>query len=116
MVDDILKFEHKELVKNVPFEARWFLYFSIESKLGDNLTKLEEDLKVWNVEHKDAKAYFNKAVERDDKTYFAITIEFDYHTYLNKGVVNGLIEETKQNFANFSIKNSKKFNLLFTFL
>jgi len=101
MVDDILKFEHKELVKNVPFEARWFLYFSIESKLGDNLTKLEEDLKVWNLEHEDAKAYFNKAVEKTDKTYFAITIEFDYPTYLNKDVVNKLIDETKQNFTFF---------------
>ncbi len=116
VIDSELKFEHKEFVKNVPFEARWFLYFSIENKFGENLSKLEEDLKIWNVEHQDAKAYFNKAVERDDKTYFAITIEFDYHTYLNKEVVNGLIEETKQNFANFSIKNSKKFNLLFTFL
>ena len=101
MVESELKFEHKELVKNVPFEARWFLYFSIESTFGENLTKLEEDLKIWNVEHQDAKAYFNKAVERDNKTYFAVTIEFDYPTYLNKEVVNRLIEETKQNFAKF---------------
>jgi len=101
MVDSELKFEHKELVKNVPFEARWFLYFSIESKLGENLSKLEKHLKVWNFEHPDAKAYYNKAVERDDKTYFAVTIEFNYPTYLNKVVVNRLIEETKQNFADF---------------
>ena len=101
MVDSELQFEHKELVKNVPFEARWFLYFSIENQFGENLSKLEDDLKIWNVEHQDAKAYFNRAVERNDKTYFAVTIEFDYPTYLNKKVVNRLIEETKQNFANF---------------
>jgi len=101
MVENNLKFEHKELIKDVPFEARWFLYFSIENTFGENLSKLEEDLKVWNVEHKDAKAYYTKAVERDNKTYFAVTIEFDYPTYLNKEVVNKLIEETKQNFANF---------------
>ena len=31
MVDGNLKFEHTELVKDVPFEARVFLYFSIEN-------------------------------------------------------------------------------------
>ena len=101
MVDGNLKFEHTELVKDVPFEARIFLYFSIENKFGEDLTKLEKHLKVWNFEHPDAKAYFNKAVERDDKTYFAITIEFDYPTYLNEEVVKRLIEETKQNFTDF---------------
>jgi hypothetical protein len=80
-----------QIVKDVPFEARGFLYFSIENKFGEDLTKLEKHLKVWNFEHPDAKAYFNKAVERDDKTYFAVTIEFDYPTYLNEEVVNRLI-------------------------
>jgi hypothetical protein len=101
MVDSNLKYEHMELVKNVPFEARVFLYFSIESKFGENLVKFEDDLKVWNIEHQDAKAYFNKAVERDEKTYFAVTIEFDYPTYLNDEVVNRLIGEIKQNFTYF---------------
>jgi hypothetical protein len=40
MVDSELQFEHKKLVKNVPFEARWFLYFSLESKFGESLPKL----------------------------------------------------------------------------
>ena len=54
--------------------------FSIEKKFGENLKILEEYLKVWNIENPDAKAYFTKAVEKDDKTYFAVTIEFDYPT------------------------------------
>lgn len=101
MVDKILNLEHTELVKDVPFEARVFLYFSIENKFGEDLTKLHKNLKVWNFEHSDAKAYYNKAVERNDKTYFAVTLEFDYPTYLNEQVVNGLIKETKQNFTDF---------------
>lgn len=101
MVDSSLKLEHTELVKDVPFEARVFLYFSIEDKLGEDLTKLHKNLKVWNFEHSDAKAYYSKAVEKDNKTYFAVTLEFDYPTYLNKEVVNGLIEETKKDFTDF---------------
>ena len=42
MVDIILKYEHKESVKDVPFEARWFIYFSIEKSFGENLAMLEE--------------------------------------------------------------------------
>jgi GH43 family beta-xylosidase len=101
MVDIILKYEHSELVKDVPFEARWFIYFSIEKSFGENLGMLEEYLKVWNIENPNAKTYFSKAIEKGDKTYFAITIEFDYPTYLNDEIVNTLIEETKQNFATF---------------
>lgn len=101
MVDIILKYEHTELVKDVPFEARWFIYFSIEKSFGENLAMLEEYLKVWNIENPNAKTYFSKAIEKGDKTYFAITIEFDYPTYLNEKVVNRLIDETKQNFTTF---------------
>ncbi|UTB32573.1 MAG: hypothetical protein NKF70_13985 [Methanobacterium sp. ERen5] len=101
MVNKNLNLEHTELVKDVPFEARVFLYFSIENKFGEDLTRLHKNLKVWNFEHSDAKAYYNKAVERDNKTYFAVTLEFDYPTYLDGEVVNGLIEETKQNFTDF---------------
>ena len=101
MVDTILKYEHKESVKDVPFEARWYVYFSIEKKFGENLKILEEYLKVWNIKNPDAKAYFTQAVEKGDKTYFAITIEFDYPTYLNDEIVDTLIEETKQDFATF---------------